>query len=255
LTDLFEEVEEQLRSDRYRTLAIRALPWLLGVGAAVLIGAIAYWGWQAYQSQAATKASETYAQAVDALNQGHKDQAVKLWTQVSKSPARGYKSLALMQLAGLQLEADKPKDAVKLFDRAADAAPDEVIGDAARLKSAFTLLDTAPKEAEARLTPLIKDGRPYRTQAQEGVAFAKLMAGDVKGARKVFAAVSQALDAPEGARQRARAAVNLIDSGSAAAVPAIAKAEAALPPVQLEPGQTTPGQAPAQPQPSAPGPQ
>ncbi|HEX5263263.1 MAG TPA: hypothetical protein VFW13_07040, partial [Phenylobacterium sp.] len=28
MTDLFEEVEEQLRSDRYRTLARKALPWV-----------------------------------------------------------------------------------------------------------------------------------------------------------------------------------------------------------------------------------
>ena len=33
MTDLFEEVEEQLRSDRYRKFARSALPWLLGFAA------------------------------------------------------------------------------------------------------------------------------------------------------------------------------------------------------------------------------
>jgi hypothetical protein len=37
LTDLFEEVEEQLRSDRYRVLARQALPWVLTLAAAALV--------------------------------------------------------------------------------------------------------------------------------------------------------------------------------------------------------------------------
>lgn len=254
MTDLFEEVEEQLRSDRYRSFALQALPWLIGLGAAALIAALAFWGWQSYRNQAITKASDEYSQGLDAMRQGQKDAAVKAWTAASKSSAKGYKSLALMQLASVRLDENKAAEAVKLFDEAAQAAPDDVIGDAARLKSALALLETAPKEAEARLTPLAKEGRPYRTQALEGLAFTKLMEGDEAGARTEFAIISQSLDAPEGARQRAKAAMGLIDSGSAKAVPTIAKAEAALPPLQLAPGQTTPGQ-PVPTQPQAPGPQ
>ena len=41
MTDLFEEVEEQLRSDRYKQFARKALPWMLGVAAAALIAVLA----------------------------------------------------------------------------------------------------------------------------------------------------------------------------------------------------------------------
>ena len=47
MTDVFEEVEEQLRADRYKTLALRALPWVLGALALALIIALAIWGWGA----------------------------------------------------------------------------------------------------------------------------------------------------------------------------------------------------------------
>jgi hypothetical protein len=254
LSDLFEEVEEQLRSDRYRTLAFKALPWVLGLGAAALVAALAYWGWQSYRNRAIEKASVTYSQALDALGQGHDDQAAKLWTEVSNSPAKGYKSLALMQLGGLKLQAKDTKAAVSLFDRAAQVAPDDLIGDAARLNSAFAVLDAAPKEAETRLAPLTKEGRPYRVQAQEGLAFARLMAGDEKGARSELATISQSLDAPEGAQQRAKAAMDLIDSGSAKSLPAIARAEAALPPAPT-PGEVSPAESPTQSPSQAPGPQ
>ncbi|MDB5449394.1 MAG: hypothetical protein JWQ52_522 [Phenylobacterium sp.] len=258
MADLFEEVEEQLRSDRYRTLVLKALPWLLAVLAAALIAALAYWGWDKYREQAANKASEQYSAAFEAFGQGRDAQAVQLWGEVAKSPAKGYKSLALMQLGGIKIRDNKPADAVKLFDQAAAAAPDDIIGDAARLKSAFALLDTAPyKDVEARLTPLMKDGHPYRVQAREALAFAKLMAANPAGARSDFVIIAGMLDAPEGARARAAAAKDLIDSGSAKAVPAAAKAAAALPPpsVLVAPGAMPPGAAPAQAQPQAPGPQ
>ena len=60
MTDLFEEVEEQLRSDRYRALARRVLPWLLAGLAAGLIAVLGYWGWQTWRSQTIAKASEQY---------------------------------------------------------------------------------------------------------------------------------------------------------------------------------------------------
>jgi hypothetical protein len=94
------------------------------------------------------------------------------------------------------------------------------------------------------LTPLLQDGRPYRIQAREGLAFAKLMAGDTAGARGDFVIISGMLDAPEGARARAKAAMGLIDSGSAKALASTVKAAAALPPTPAVPALPAPQQAP-----------
>lgn len=248
MSDLFEEVEEQLRSDRYRTLALKALPWVLGAAAVALIAVLGYWGWTHYRDETIAQASEQYAAGLEALEQGRSDQAQKLFADVSKSSASGYKSLALMQLGGLQLSQNHAAAAVQLFDQAATVAPDDVIGDAARLRSAFAVLDTAPvKDVEARLNPLLQDGHPYRVQAREALAFAKLTAGDLPGARGDYVIISGMLDAPEGARARAKAAIGLIDSGSAKTVSATVRAAAALPPTALAPAQP--------PQPQAPGPQ
>jgi hypothetical protein len=258
LTDLFEEVEEQLRSDRYRTLVRKAAPWVLALAAAALAAALGVWGWQQYNQQVTGTASEQYATALAGLAQGDQAKAVQLWGEVAKSPSKAYKSLALMQLGAARIAGGKPEDvkaAVSLFDQAAAAAPDDLIGDAARLKSAFAILDTAPfAEVEGRLSPLMKDGHPYRVQAREALAFAKLMKGDAAGARSDFVVVSLLPDAPESARQRAKAAMDLIDTGSAKAVPAAVKAAQSLPP----PVMVAPGGAPMlapQGQPQAPGPQ
>ena len=231
MTDLFEEVEEQLRSDRYRQFARTALPWLLGLAALALVTTLGYWGWDSWKNKQIDQASEQYAEALESMAKGDPAKARGLWTTVSKSQAGGYKALSLMHLAAFAAEEKKPVEAVKLLDEAAKAAPDPIIGDAARLKSAFALLDTAPlAELEGRLKPLMQDGRPYRVQAREALAFAKLNAGDLKAARSDFVLLSQSLDAPETVQSRATAALGLIDSGSAKSVAAVVKAAAALPP-------------------------
>jgi hypothetical protein len=73
------------------------------------------------------------------------------------------------------------------------------------------------------------------------------MAGDAAGARGDFVIISGMLDAPQGARARAKAAIGLIDSGSAKAVASTVRAAAALPPTALAPTELA--------QPQAPGPQ
>ncbi|MDZ4374175.1 MAG: tetratricopeptide repeat protein [Phenylobacterium sp.] len=251
MTDLFEEVEEQLRSDRYKQLARKVLPWVLGVAALALVGALAYWGWDNWRAGNTAKASEQYVAAIEALQAGDRDKALELWTETSKSQAPAYKAMSLMHLAAFQMSQNKTAEAVKLLDQAAEAAPDEVVGDAARLKSALALLDTASfADVEARLKPLMEDSRPYRMQAREALAFAKIRAGNLTGARSDFVVLSQSLDASQGAQSRAQAAIGLIDSGSAKDVANVVKAVQALPPPDMAPPGGMVG--PAQPQDGAP---
>ena len=250
MTDLFDEVEEQLRSERLSAAAGKAAPWVLGVGLALILTAFGIWGWREYQARETAKASETYSQALEAMSQGKADQAFTLFGQVAKSGPAAYRSLALMQQGAARLAQDKPKEAVALFDQAAKAAPDPIVGDVARLKAVFVLMDTAPrKDIEARLAPLIETGRPYQIQAREALAFAKLAAGDTAGARGDFVVISLLPDASQALQGRAEAAITLIDSGSAKVLPAAIKAAAAAPALPMLP----PGMSGAPPQTPAPG--
>ena len=247
MTDLFDEVEGQLRADRYKTVALKAAPWILALALLIILGVVGFYGWRHFHQESVAKASDTYAQGLDALAKSRQDEAFRLFGEVAKSGPKAYKSLALMQQGGVRMAQDKPKEAAALFDQSAEAAPDEIIGDAARLKSAFALMDSAPyKEMESRLLPLTQAGRPYLVEAREALAFAKLAAGDLTGARSDFVVISLLPDASESAQGRAEAAKQLIDSGSAKVVPAVVKAaSAALPPPAP----------PSAPQPPASGPQ
>ena len=82
MVDVFDEVEEQLRSERYKSIALRVLPILGGVLVVALVAALAVWGYQHFRSQAAAEASEKYAQAIEAFNAGRRDDAIRLWGEV-----------------------------------------------------------------------------------------------------------------------------------------------------------------------------
>jgi hypothetical protein len=180
VVDVFDEVEEQLRSERYRTLAVKSLPWVGAAAAAVVISVGGYWGWNSYQTNQANKASESYQAALETAQKQGPAQAFGQFKSVADGGAKGYKALALLQMGDIRMEENKTKEAVAYFDEAAKAAPSPVLGDLARLKSAFALMDTASyKDIESRLTPLMGEKSPYRVYAKEALAFAKLQAGDL----------------------------------------------------------------------------
>jgi hypothetical protein len=231
LVDLFDEVEEELRSDRYRNLLRTLAPWVTGVFAVVLLGYLGFWGYTVWQDRNLAAGALAYQKGVDALSGGDTRTAQDSFEAAKKAGAPGYTALALMQQGNLRLELNKPDEAAKLYDQAADVAPNQIIGDLARLKAAHALLDTAPlPQLTTRLTPLMDAKRPYAIFARETLAMAKLMAGKNDDARKDFSAIQLSLTAPEDMRQRAQLAIALIDSGEAATAVSAVKAAATMPP-------------------------
>jgi hypothetical protein len=230
VVDFFNEVEEELRADRVRNLVQKYARPVITIAIVVLVVLAASVSWHYWRKHQAAQASEAYDRGVEAMAQGDRTKADAAFAEAAKGGSGGYKSLALMARAGL-VPADKPAEAVKLLDQAAKAAPDPIIGDAARLKAALLLLDKEPyAKLEERLKPLMKEKAPYRPLAMELLAFAKLNAGRTKEARNDLVVLSSDLDAPPSIQQRAQLAIQLIDSGQAGQVVAIAKAAAALPP-------------------------
>jgi hypothetical protein len=240
LADVFEEVEGQLRAERYRSLGRRLLPWIIGAAVLALIISLAVYGWGRYQQSAAEKASVQYAAGLKALERGDRATAQQRFASLSDTRAGGYRALALMQQAAIRTEENKPREAVALLDQAVDVAPTPLLADAAGLKAALLVMDYGSlQEIERRLTPLREEGRPYREVAREAWAMAQVGAGRAADARREFVLLSQSLDISEAARTRAQAMIAAIDSGAAAQVPAILRAAAAAP----TPPQTAPAPA------------
>lgn len=258
MVDVFEQVEEDLRSDRWQKIARRWLPVVGGVLAVALVAALAWWGWDAWQTSKADKASAAYDRGMEALQAGNAAGADTAFAEAAKVGNGAYRVLALSQQAGLAVQRDDEEAAIRLFDDAAKASRDPLLSDQAALKAVFLLmegrLDAAKMtDIQSRLEPLTQEGRPLRAFAQEALALAQLQMGQIQPARATFVQLQLGQDVPEQVRQRAQAAIDTIDSGIAPALPRLVdemdRIAAAPAPA---PAQAAPAQAPAAAPASAP---
>lgn len=238
VADVFNEVEEELRAARYQAIVQKGWPYAAAALVLVLLGVVGVWGYNQHARAEQAKASNTYDQALQSLGAGDLNGADVKFASLAASAPPGYRTLALMQQAGIRVQKNKPAEAVRLFDQAAKVAPDDVLGDAARFKAALLLMQTRPlAEIQARLAPLIDDKRPYHLIAREARAMALLQAGRPQEAQADFSVLSLAQDVSKETSQRAEAARILIQTGSASVLPAAAKATPAVlpPPPQPSP--------------------
>ncbi len=241
MVDVFHEVDEQIREERSRALIRRIVPVFIAALVVAVVAVLGVWGYQKYSLGASGKASDAYARGLDLMQQGDQNGAFAQFEQAAQGPA-AYRSLSLMQEGGIRLMQTKTAEAVSLFDQAAKAAPDQMIGDAASLKAAYALLDTASlTDMTGRLTPLTAADRPYHVQAREALALAKIGAGQLSQAKSDLGVIQLMSDTPDSERQRAGALIALIDSGTAGSLKALAKAPILAPPpappqdVQVQP--------------------
>jgi len=240
VVDVFDQVEEELRSARYKRLAMTWLPVVGGVLLVALIAALAWWGWQTMETNKADKASIAYERGLESMGSNNTVGADAAFVQAAKEGNGAYRSLALQQRAEIAVMAGKIPEAVAFLDDAAKASRDSILADAARLKAVWLLMDTAPlADIEARLEPLTGDKRPYRAFAREALAMAQLQHGKTAEARAALVLLKSDLDTPPPVAERAGVAIDAIDGGSIQNVLDILKLPA--------PPAPTPSAAPAQP--------
>jgi hypothetical protein len=255
VVDVFGEVDEQIRSDRLRTFLQRAWPVFVGALVAALVVVVGVWGYGQYRTSQSAKQSQAYSDALETETKGDAEKAFAQFGDIAKGSG-AYASLALMQQGGIRMDQNKPAEAAALFDKAAAATKSAMISDAASLKAAYALLDTAPlSQMVDRLTPLTKPDRPYHGQAREALAMARVQGGQLKDAKADLVALSLLSDTPDSLRQRAQAIIALIDSGTAASLKSLAQQALTATPLQMAPPpQAGPPPSPdqAQGQPEAP---
>lgn len=224
MSDVFEQVEEELRSERYKRLARVWLPLVGGILLIALIAALAWWGWQSMETSKADKASLAYDRGLEALQSNNPVGADAAFTQAAKEGNGAYKSLALQQRAGIALDAGRDAEALSLMDEAAKASRDPLIADAAAFKAMLLAMDIETLEqVQARAKPLTGDKGPFRAFAREAEAMALLQHGKTAEAKDMLTVLKNDLDTPEVVTRRAQIALDAIDSGNVANLAAITR--------------------------------
>jgi hypothetical protein len=124
VVDIFEEVDEELRKDKYQDLARQYGPLVLGAAAAIILGTAGYQGWQAWQTSTRETSSDAYLVAINALDAGQVTQASASFEALASSGTASYEILALVQRAAIALEAGDNVAAAGFYEQAAAQSGD-----------------------------------------------------------------------------------------------------------------------------------
>jgi hypothetical protein len=210
VSDIFQEVDEEVRRERlkklwedYSTIAVAvALLIVIGIG-----------GWRGYQWWHAKKAAEAGGQfeaAVVLSEQGKHEEAEAAFAKIATEGTAGYRALARFRAAEALGQRD-PQGAVKAYDAlAADGGIGQVLQDLAQVRAGLILTDTAAyAELRARLEPLTATDRPFHHTARELLALAAWRSGDPAATRRWIDLIMTDAQTPANIRSRAEMLMSL----------------------------------------------
>ncbi len=205
LTDIFSEIEQDLRREQANKLWEKYGIYVVGLAVAIVLAATAVVGWRAWIHSRAEVSSEKFnALIAIAASQKPEDAAAALGA-FADDATRGYAVLARMEQAGYLVKTGDKKGAVAAFDEVANdrsAAP--VLQGMARIKAALLLVDTATyDEMDGRLASLDESGNAWRNNARELLGLSAYKAGKYAEAETNFAAIIADSKASTGLRDRA----------------------------------------------------
>ncbi len=218
MSDIFNEVEEELRRDKYNTLLRRYGLGVAGVALVIVLVVAGYeLAWQPWQESRRGAAAEAYSKAVEAVQNGD----TTALEGVASGEHDGYAALALMALGAQALDSGDAARAASYYDSGAEKADDGALAGLARIRALYALSgELSFGELVSRAEPLAREGNPYRFSARELIGLGALRAGDLERARSEFEYLTLAPQTPPGIRRRAQEALAAVDRAEAGIEPA-----------------------------------
>lgn len=204
VSDIFREIEEELRRDNLLKLWQRYAKYIIAGVVLVLVIAGLVVAWREYQASQRQAQAARYAAALALVRTGKAGEAAKLFDDLARQKG-GYGLLAAFEHAQLLAKSGDRKGAAAAYDRlASDSAIDPQFRDVAVLLSVMQSFPEADaKTVIERLRPLTASGSPWRANALDLTAAATLKSGDREGARKIYQQLADDLAAPQALRARA----------------------------------------------------
>jgi len=207
LGDIFQEVDEELRKDRFEKLWKEYGRYAVGTAVAVVVAAGAWKGWEFYSSSQRLSASQQYEVAGRLLSESKKTDARALFSGLTQEGYGQYKTLAAFRNAALLGNDGDIAGAVAAYAKiSGDSSTSKMFRDAATLFSVMYRMDQSGADAAAllqELAPLRDAEGAWRFSAGEMAGLLEIRMGELTAARKTFQALADDLNAPEGLRGRA----------------------------------------------------
>jgi len=230
VTDIFQEVEEDVRREKLHKLWRRYGIYFIGLAALVVVGVGGGEAYRYFSSKQSEDRARAYLAATDALASDPKSAEAALSALAAKGG--GYGLLAQFRLAQLKTQAGDTAGALDIYDHlSAQTKIEDPLHGLAILKAGYLMLDGASVAGvEERLGPVASGTGPWRHAALEVLAFASLKAGDSTKARERFHALAGDATAPPEMASRARDMESTLGPVESQKAPASGEAPPAGPP-------------------------
>jgi len=214
MTDIFREVDEDLRHARYKQLWDRYGIYVIGVAVLIVVGTAAWRGWEYWQAKQAAASGDRYLQAVELAEGSDHNATIAALEKVAGDASGEYPLLARMRAASEKAMAGDREAAAAEFDAiAVSASTPANLQVIARLRAAIILADSLDlAQIRARVGDLAAAGQPYRHTARELIGMTAWRVHDYAAAREIFNEILEDEATPQNLRQRAAIMADLIDS-------------------------------------------
>ncbi|GAA0782706.1 tetratricopeptide repeat protein [Roseibium denhamense] len=203
MSDIFREVDEDIRKEKYRRLWDKFGYYVIGLAVLIVIGTAGYRGWLYWQQTQAQQAGDTFLEAIELSEADNFQEAAQLYGSLENSIG-GYPALAALRAASDLAQTGETTEALAEFDAIArDTGLPESLRDVAVLRAGYLAVDTEDYAAVAdRVERLTGDRDPFRAAAREILALSAWKAGDAAEAQRWVSALQDDPETPADIRQR-----------------------------------------------------
>jgi hypothetical protein len=211
LSDIFREVDEEVRREQLKKLWERYSIFIIGAAVLFVAGIAAWRGYEYWETKKAAEAGAAFENALTLAEQGKHAEAEAEFAKLSKEGTSGYKTLAHFAEAA-QVSQRDPAAAIALYDSlAADTTLPLLQRDLAGIRAGLLIADKSPyAEVQRRLEPLSANDRPFRHTAREILAFSAWRGGDAAAARRWYDLMITDSETPASTRSRVEVLMALI---------------------------------------------
>lgn len=212
------EVNEELRSDQFKTAWRRLGPVVMAIAAMIVLGTAGWRGYEYWRETAASSSGDQFLAAIKLADEGKTDEALAALKVLEDEGHGAYPVLARMRSATVEAQKGNAAAAIETFAAIGnDTGVPDVLRDVARLRAAWLLIDNGTYEqVSAQVEAMATPRSSMRHSAREALGLAAYKAGDMAKARDWFSQITEDSETPRNVSSRAQIMLdNITASGKA----------------------------------------
>jgi hypothetical protein len=212
LSDIFREVEEDVRREKLEKFWKAYGDYVIALAALIIIGIAGFELWQRYEASQRDKASVAFSAAQRISDP---KAAAVAFADLAKTAPKGYALLARLEQAHSLLATGQTREALAIYKQIADEDKSGA-GAVARLREGWALADTSSRaDLETLLAPLRQPSGAWAQLADEILAYSDYRNNQMTKATDEFNALANDTNSPQQLRVRARAMAAFLKQGGA----------------------------------------